>query len=285
MCSKRSFARAADRTRATTQNRCDNLFNLLSENCYIMHEENDASKGLGLQIRIILNEPLYEGNIGSTARILKNFGYRDLVLVNPPHLGSEARMMAQHARDLLERASICNSLEEAVAGSDLIIGTTGTRGETAGRHIRVPAYSPKQLREKLNGRAGSVSIIFGREDSGLPNDEIATCDLLVSIPTSEEYPIMNLSHAVAVVAYELCDLAVGDLPFAGRRDLDLLYAHAEGLLHALNYPVHKRQKTALMLRRILGRAELTAREVYTLRGVLKLIGYRIQSQLQLQSEG
>ena len=181
--------------------------------------------------------------------------------------------MAQHARDILNGASICETLGEAIAGSDLIIGTTGMRGETAGRHVRMPAYSPGEVREKLSGRAGTVSIVFGRENDGLTNEELKICDLLISIPTSEEYPIMNLSHAVAVVLYELCDIEIGSVLLADRRDLDLLYDHIEAVLCDLDYPEHKRQKTVLMTRRILGRAELTAREVYTLRGILRLIDY------------
>jgi len=84
---------------------------------------------------------------------------------------------------------------------------------------------------------------------------------------------MNLSHAVAVVLYELCDIEIGGVLLADRRDLDLLYEHIETVLCDLGYPEHKRQKTVLMARRILGRAELTAREVYTLRGILRLIDY------------
>lgn len=226
-----------------------------------------------MNIRIILNEPQYDGNIGSVARVLKNFGCHDLVLVNPCSIGSMAETMAQHAWDIVEHATICDSLHDAFFGSNLVIGTTGTRGETAGRHVRIPAYPPKRLREKLNGKEGTVSIVFGREDDGLSNRELVMCDLLVSIPTSEEYPIMNLSHAVAVILYELSDLKTGDLLLADRRDLDMLYEHIETVLCNLNYPVHKRQKTLLMLRRIFGRAELTTREVYTLRGVLRLIEY------------
>lgn len=226
-----------------------------------------------MYIRVILNEPLYEGNIGSVARVLKNFGYRDLVLVNPCPIGDEARMMAQHACDMLDHASICDTLQQAVIDSSLIIGTTGMRGETAGRHVRIPAHSPKQVRKKLNGREGNVSIIFGREDTGLTNRELMICDLLMSIPTSAHYPIMNLSHAVAVILYELRDLEPGGIPLADRYDLDLLYDHIENVLCNLTYPLHKRHKTALMLRRIFGRAELTAREVQTLRGILRLIDY------------
>ncbi len=242
------------------------------------NKKTDIADRHDLHLRVVLNEPLYGGNIGSTARVLKNFGFRDLVLVNPCPIDKEAWMMAQHARDLLGNARICGSLQEATIDSNLIVGTTGARGETAGRHLRIPAYPPERIREKLNCKSGCVTIVFGREDHGLTNEELMTCDLLVSIPTSDEYPIMNLSHAVSVVLYELCDIVSGDVPLANRRDLDLLYEHIEDVLRDLNYPVHKRHKTALMLRRIFGRAELTAREVSTMRGILRLTSYHVGSQ-------
>ncbi|MCK4652314.1 MAG: RNA methyltransferase [Methanosarcinales archaeon] len=232
-----------------------------------------------MHIRIILNEPLYAGNIGSIARVLKNFGYRDLVLVNPCPIDDEAWMMAQHAYDLLDGARVFETLGDATAGSNLIIGTTGMRGETTGRHIRMPAYTPERIREKLSGTKGGASvasIVFGREDHGLTNEELMMCDMLMSIPTAEQYPIMNLSHAVAVVLYELSDIGIGDILLADRCDLDLLYEHLEGVLCDLGYPAHKKHKTTLMLRRIFGRAELTAREVYTLRGILRLVDYRLR---------
>ena len=232
-----------------------------------------------MHIRTILNEPLYAGNVGSTARVLKNFGYHDLALVNPCPIDNEAWMMAQHAYDLLEGARIFDTLRGATEGSNLIIGTTGMRGETTGRHVRMPAYTPERIREKLSGTTGEdsiVSIVFGREDHGLTNEELMVCDMLMSIPTSEQYPTMNLSHAVAVVLYELSDLGIGDILLADRYDLDLLYEHLERLLSDLEYPAHKKHKTTLMLRRIFGRAELTAREVYTLRGILRLVDYRLQ---------
>ena len=93
--------------------------------------------------------------------------------------------------------------------------------------------------------------------------------MLITVPTSEIYPIMNLSHAVAIVLYELSELEGGNSPLAEGFDLQLLYAHLEELLEKIDYPPHKRDKTFLMLRRIFGRAGLTPREVQTLRGIIK----------------
>jgi len=234
--------------------------------------KTDFKKGLrnlSLEIRIILVEPMYQGNVGSVARAMKNFGYTDLVLVNPCKLEGEARAMSSHARNVLEGARITSTLDEAVRGTSLRIGTTGVASLKTGEHIRLPLYTPRELKEKLQNCNGTIAILFGREDSGFRNDELKSFDMLITVPTSEIYPIMNLSHAVAVVLYELSELEGGNRPLADGFDLQLLYGHLEELLEEIDYPPHKKDKTFLMLRRIFGRAGLTPREVQTLRGIIR----------------
>jgi len=224
---------------------------------------------LSLDIRIVLVEPMYQGNVGSVARAMKNFGYTDLVLVNPCELEGQARAMASHARDVLEGARIVSTLEEAVKGANLLVGTTGVGSLKTGEHIRLPLYTARDLKEKLKGYSGTVAILFGREDNGFRNDELKSFDILITVPTSEVYPIMNLSHAVTVVLYEIAELEGGNNPLAEGFDLQLLYGHLEEFLEKIDYPPHKKDKTFLMLRRILGRAGLTPREVQTLRGIIR----------------
>lgn len=234
--------------------------------------KTDFKKGLrnlSFEIRIILVEPMYQGNVGSVARAMKNFGCTDLVLVNPCKLEGEARAMSSHARDVLEGARVTSTLDEAVKGANLLIGTTGVGSLKTGEHIRLPLYTPKELKEKLKTYSGTITILFGREDSGFRNDELKKFDMLITVPTSEIYPIMNLSHTVAVVLYELSELEGGNNPLADGFDLQLLYRHLEELLEEIDYPPHKKDKTFLMLRRIFGRAGLTPREVQTLRGIIK----------------
>jgi tRNA/rRNA methyltransferase len=224
---------------------------------------------LSLEIRIVLVEPMYQGNVGSVARVMKNFGYTDLVLINPCKLEGEARAMSSHARDVLEGARVTSTLEEAVKGANLLIGTTGVSSLKIGEHIRLPLYTAREIKEKLKDYSGTIAILFGREDSGFRNEELKSFDMLVTVPTSEIYPIMNLSHAVAVVLYELSELEGGYSPLADGFDLQLLYGHLEELLEEIEYPPHKKDKTFLMLRRIFGRAGLTPREVQTLRGIIR----------------
>jgi len=153
-------------------------------------------RNLSLEIRIILVEPMYQGNVGSVARAMKNFGYTDLVLVNPCKLEGEARAMSSHARDVLEGAKITSTLDEAVKGANLTIGTTGVASLKTGEHIRLPLYTLKELKEKLKDCSGTIAILFGREDAGFRNDELKSFDMLVTVPTSEIYPIMASITAI-----------------------------------------------------------------------------------------
>ncbi len=121
----------------------------------------------------------------------------------------------------------------------------------------------------LEDKSGRVAIIFGREDHGLSVEELARCDVVISIPASDEYPILNISHAVAIVLYEIAGIEGGEFPLARAEMLDMLYRHFESLLTQINHPEHKRDKTLLMFRRIIGRAMITNREYYSLMGVLR----------------
>ena len=232
-------------------------------------------ENMPLSFRVVLVEPLYSGNVGSVARAMKNFGFNELVLVNPCELDRSARLMSVHAYDIIENAKIEFSFTDALKGSSMVAGMTGIPGKTENEHMRIPAFSPRELKEKLSGKSGTTSLVFGREDDGLRNEELQMCDIIVNIPTSPEYPSMNLSHAVAVVLYELCDVEAGMTYLADHFDLELLYEHIGEVLSDIEYREHKEDKTKLMLQRMLGRAELTGREVQTLRGVLRRIQWKL----------
>jgi tRNA/rRNA methyltransferase len=235
-----------------------------------------------MNLRVVLVEPLYEGNVGSVARAMKNFGFRDLVLVNPCKIEDFGSAMASHARDVLQMSRSFATLQEALQGANLVVGTTGKRLDEAQHHLRlhlrVPCFSPAGLAEKLKGKDGTVALLLGREDCGLNSEELALCDMLVSIPTSSEYPVMNLSHSAAVLFYEISHGENGDfgtVEMASRESLNLLQEKSRSLLAEVSYPLHKVEFTLLMLRRILGRAELTEREARTLLGLIKRIRWKI----------
>ncbi len=229
-----------------------------------------------LRFRVVLVEPKYEGNVGSIARVMKNFGFSDLVIVNPPLLEDFARAMASHAYDVLERARRVETLDEAVKGASLVIATTGLKSEKHNEYFRRPVFTPVQLNEKLEGKKGTIALLFGREDTGLTNEEIERCDIVVTIPAKQEYPIMNLAQAVGVVLYELSEIEGGKIELAPRESLEQFYLHIRKLLDEAGYPKHKKRRTMIMLRRICGRAELSEREIFTLRGILRSIEWAME---------
>jgi tRNA/rRNA methyltransferase len=219
-------------------------------------------------IDIVLVSPLYEGNIGATARVMKNFGFPRLVLVDPCPVGEEAVMRAAHAHDVLSAAETL-TFAEVISRSDLVIATTGEVSKSICRPMRMPYYSPREVRELIDEVDGRVSVLFGRENWGLNNDEVAQSDIICTIPASPDYPILNLSHAVGIVSYELAGMERGEYLLASREEMDHLYAHIDAYLDRIDHPDFKRLPTMLLIRRVLGRARLTAREASTLHGLMR----------------
>ena len=134
---------------------------------------------------------------------MKNFGLSNLHLVNPiAILGPEGRTRGGHAQDVLDSIVYNHSLDEALQGLDLSIGTTAQKSYDSSNLVRKP-MTPKQLSMMVRKRSGTVGIVFGREGTGLTNSELSKCDATVTIPASSEYQTLNLSHAAAIVFYEL----------------------------------------------------------------------------------
>jgi TrmH family RNA methyltransferase len=230
------------------------------------------------EIDIVLVGPLYEGNVGFAARVMKNFGFSRLVLIDPCPLGEEAKGRASHAQDVLKAAERC-TIEDVFARSNIVIATTGTVSKSVCHAMRMPFYSPKELRGRIGDVDGRISILFGRENWGLNNEEVKRSDMICTIPTAEEYPILNLSHAVGVVCYELSNLPLPAYSLASRNDLEYLYQHVDRYLDAIHHPQFKRENTLILLRRVLGRCNLTTREASTLHGLLRRSEWHIDPSL------
>ena len=134
---------------------------------------------------------------------MKNFGISNLHLVSPiATLGPNGRMRGGHAQDVLDSLVEHRSFAECLEGLDLCIGTTAQKSYDASNLIRKP-MTPKELGTKVQSLAGTVGIVFGREGTGLTNSELDQCDATLTIPASSEYQTLNLSHAAAIVFYEL----------------------------------------------------------------------------------
>jgi tRNA/rRNA methyltransferase len=223
-------------------------------------------------ISVVLVEPEGPANIGMIARTMKNFGFSRLVLINP-NLTDESYAYAVHAQDILEKALILESFEDALGLFDLTVGTTGKPGR---RFIpyRAPLM-PWEFAETIKSYSGEAGIFFGRESIGLKNEELEAMDVVLTIPTSEDYPVMNLAQAVAIVLYELSkerpEPYVEALKPATREEKEALVRTWEGLLNTLNYPKdpERREVFVKVFRKAVGRAFLYGREVHTLIGPLR----------------
>jgi len=226
-------------------------------------------------IRIVLVRPIYGGNIGAVCRAMKNMGLSDLVLV-APHPGAdweEARRRAYRAVDILERHRRFPKLAEAVADCGLVAGATARAGLYR-EHARTPREWAPRLLEAAQHTP--VAVVFGPEDSGLTNEEIALCTQIIHIPSSTEYPSLNLSHAVIVVAYEIF-LASGSFvprtersPEAPAELRERMFAMWREALLAIGFMEEPKADHMMMgLRRILSRGPLTVADVRILMGIAR----------------
>jgi len=224
---------------------------------------------------IVLVEPQTAGNIGAVARLMGNFAFEKLYLVNPVQIDDEAEKRAMHADDILREAEIIEDYEELVSNFDMVVGTSGINTENEKKFLR-KAEAPEELSRSISDHEGDIALVFGREDKGLNNKELMKCDRLVRIPASEDYPILNLSHAVCIVLYEIFKEEKGDI--VGKKDRSSEESERERLirtfsdiLEEIRFPEHKYEKTEVMFRRILGRASLTKWEYHRLMGVFSQI--------------
>ncbi|MEI6459722.1 MAG: RNA methyltransferase [Pseudomonadota bacterium] len=228
-----------------------------------------------MPIRFILVAPSHPGNVGAAARAMKTMGVEELWLVAPaqyPH--PEATALASSAADLLDRATVVDTLSEAVQGCTLVLGTSA-RLRTA---LYWPVMTPREAAPKLLEAAvdGPVAVVFGTERTGLTNADFERCNALIHIPANPAYESLNLSQAVQIVAYELrCAMALPRpearrlVPLAPAEELDRLNAHMGQVLAAVAFTDragggHLERRFA----RIFGRAELDCHEVNMLRGLL-----------------
>lgn len=152
-------------------------------------------------VSFVLVEPKESGNIGASARAIKNMGFMNLCLVNPPELlTDEARWFACNALEVLESAQSYPDVKSAIKDKAIVVGTSRRTGKRRGMILPVE-QGAKQIIERA--KSGKVAILFGREDKGLLNEEVDECGLLLTIPTSKEHRSLNLAQAVLIVAYEL----------------------------------------------------------------------------------
>jgi tRNA (cytidine32/uridine32-2'-O)-methyltransferase len=229
-------------------------------------------------IRIVLVDTSHPGNIGATARAMKNMSLRQLHLVTPQHYPhQEATSRASGADDLLNNANVVSSLDDALTGCRLVVGTSART-----RSIDWPIVSPREAAVKLvqEAKQGDVALVFGRERSGLTNSELDRCTFLVHIPTNEAYSSLNLAAAVQILAYEIYlaqQQGTKEEPDS-QRDLataDMLQGFHEHLAQALDdigfTDPRQSQKLLRRLRSLFQRARPDRDEINILRGILSAV--------------
>ncbi len=243
------------------------------------------------KVSVVLVNTSHPGNIGASARAMKNMGLSRLVLVNPEDFPSGVAVgRAASAVDILERAEVVSSLEAAVADCGLVIGASARS-----RRIPWPMLDPEKCARKIiaEQQDNKVALVFGREDSGLNNEELQLCHFHVQIPTSKDYSSLNLAAAVLILCYELhkatqVDEAETnaleqnwDQPFATGEQVEHFYEHLERVLVAIDFhdPDNPRQLMQ-RLRRLYGRIRIDEMEMNILRGILTHIEYNIEKRKQ-----
>ncbi len=158
------------------------------------------------ELRIVIVEPMYQINMGYIARVSKNFGVRELSLVRPRcnYRGKDAIKYSKHARDLLTNARVFRSISQATKGT-FVVGTTALWRKTGEGFHNVYAVDKLAGMVRRN-KIGSVSLLIGRDDTGLTKEELADCDASIFIEASEEYPSLNISHALGIMLFALSPL-------------------------------------------------------------------------------
>ncbi|MDX1403042.1 MAG: RNA methyltransferase [Woeseiaceae bacterium] len=228
-----------------------------------------------MNVRIILVGTTHPGNIGATARAMKNMGLTDLALVEPktfPHEDATAR--ASGAEDLLESAKVFASLDEALRDCVYVAGASARA-----RSIGWPSMTPRDCAQRLvaESRQGVAAVVFGAEKSGLTNEHIDRCNTLLTIPTEPGFSSLNLAMAVQVVAYELRVAGMAqsaaatetEVPPATSEERENFYAHLEAVLLRCGFLDPDNPRLLMRrLRRLFLKAELDQNEVNILRGML-----------------
>ncbi len=228
-----------------------------------------------IPVRVVLVEPTHPGNIGAVARAMKTMGLADLALVRPKRFpDDEAVARAAGADDVLARASVCESLEAAIADCGFVVGTSARL-----RALPCPIVTPRHCAELIAARAATMhtAVLLGTESSGLTNEQMGLCRYLVNIPANEAYSSLNLAMATQIICYEVRMAMLGDEVTsvtdergdepATAGDLNGLHEHLERVLDGTGFFNPEHPKTMrLRLRRLFQRAELDRTEVNILRG-------------------
>ncbi len=234
-----------------------------------------------MHVKLILVSPKYQINLGYIARVAKNFGIEKLHIVDPRAkvTGSTAIKYSKHARDLLEGAKTYKTLGEATAGCDFVLGTTGIWDKAKKRfnNAYLAEHAAYRLRKKavLRGKKFTVALLIGRDDIGLTAHEIEQCDAVAFIQTNPKYPVLNISHALAILLYEFTKkgfetnyLQAGrEKTSSDRKQMEVLFKTFEKL--ASTKKIRHKKSVNNAFRKIINEANPSMQEIHAIITALK----------------
>ncbi|SFB79270.1 tRNA (cytosine(32)/uridine(32)-2'-O)-methyltransferase TrmJ [Pseudoalteromonas denitrificans] len=243
------------------------------------------------EVRVVLVNTSHNGNVGSAARAMKTMGLSKLYLVDPVNeIDSHASALAAGATDVLGNAIVVDSLAEAIADCSLVIGTSARS-----RTLSWPMVEPRECGEKMiaGAKSGPVALVFGRENSGLSNEELQLCNYHVCIPANPEYSSLNLAMAVQTLCYEVRMAFLAEQErsdeasesssedesiYPSSKQMELFYDHLEDTLNETGFIVKQHPGIVMTkLRRLFNRARPEEVELNILRGILSSIGKTIKN--------
>ncbi|MFX0076924.1 MAG: RNA methyltransferase [Candidatus Hermodarchaeota archaeon] len=240
-----------------------------------------------IDFTIVLVQPEHAGNIGSIARIMKNFDFNQLLIFNPIEKASVIKShhtqgFAMHGKDILLNAEIIevknqkdhiNEFKKLIQKFDWVIASTAKGMHY--KNIRRLAIFPKDLQIPISENPGKLALMFGKESRGLTNEEIEFADILIRIPSSDDYPTLNLSHACGIILYEIYNkihnlsLGRGDKPvlLASKSDKNILYGIISNVTKSLKIHPYTAENVSFAFKNVFERAVISKKELNLILGV------------------
>ncbi|MGO9138240.1 MAG: RNA methyltransferase [Syntrophales bacterium] len=234
-------------------------------------------------ITIVLNKPKYPGNVGSVARCARNMGIERISVVGNRDLApAQMKQMATHfAAGIVDHIQYFDALDDALARFQYIVGATSRRGSARG-----PVVSPREMAARIVdiSQENEVALLIGPEDTGLSNDDLRFCHLLVTIPTSRYNKSINLSHAVMILCYEIFVAPMESLEaftprLAQSAELEGMYEHIREILMKIGFLNPENPDFWMMhIRRFLSRTNLFSKEVKIIRGICRQLDWYLKNK-------
>jgi len=250
-------------------------------------KKNNRQDSKWNSLYVVLVEPSKPQNLGSIARVMMNFGFHNLIIINPQVdlTDPEIEIVARKANYIINQAELFSSMSEVRKKLDFLIGTTARVGSDY--NLKRVAISPNQLLNE-EWTQEKIGVVFGREQYGLLNNEIVLCDLIATIPTHEAYSVMNLSHAVAIILYFIFQkyscintAKLKERPkhrAASYEEKQQLMTYYENLVRTTDYHPEKYNVVLQAFSNVLSRGYVTGREITALMGVFKWIELNLQKK-------